>query len=124
MCNCVSGAQLLGLQDPANILVGERLFDDFSSMAVNDVQRRWIQRLCGSYDVCKQRTSRQWLQDLGKIGLHSLTLACGQDDNAQTHVECSVQRGRCELWLKGRCAMLPGSQTKKPAEGRLMICEQ
>ena len=81
----VPGAELLGLQRPADRRFGQRRADLLAAMAVDHVDGVGRERLRAVDDVLQQRSAGQRLQHLGQVALHALALAGGQDDDGQRH---------------------------------------
>ncbi len=80
----VSGAELLGLQHPVDVLVLER-FDQRAAVTVDDADIGGGEGSRGSDHVLEQRLARQGLQDFGKVRMHALALPRGEYDDGKRH---------------------------------------
>ncbi len=81
----MAGAELLGLQRPADLRRRERRAHLFAAMPVHDFDRRGMQRGRSFDHMAQQRATGERLQHLGPVGVHALALACGQDHDRQVH---------------------------------------
>jgi hypothetical protein len=80
----MSGAQLLGLQRPAQILLlPERVSHPFTAVAIDNNNLDGVQFTGPVKDVTEQRLTGEGMQDLRQVRLHPRSLAGGQDHDTQ-----------------------------------------
>ena len=76
----VTGAELLGLSDPVQILVGEGLLDGAAHVTDDDGDVLDARRSQSADDVRQHRTAAHLVEHLGPRGFHARALACGEDE--------------------------------------------
>jgi hypothetical protein len=77
----MASAELLALLHPRHSLGAQRFTHAFAAVAVDDVDLRWLQRLCRVDDVFEQRAAGERLEHFGQGGLHPLPLPGCEDDD-------------------------------------------
>ena len=78
----VAGAKLRLLPDPGHISIGGKgLAHALPAMAVDDNNARRLERTRRGDDMRQQRHAGKLVQHLGKVGVHALALAGGEDDD-------------------------------------------
>ena len=81
----VARAQLLGLEDPLDVVVGERLLHLGAAVTVDHVDMGRIQGPGGPDDVAQQRLPGQRLQHFRQIGVHPFALTRSENDHGECH---------------------------------------
>ncbi len=92
----MAGAQLLGLQDEAEVVCGEALTHEVGPMADDHVNALGLQRTGAVDDVPEHGFAGNRVENLGQRRAHAGALACGEDDDIEGH-----ERTLPSLWITG-----------------------
>ena len=77
----MTGAQLIGLQNPIDVFVIERRLHLRPAIAIDHVDGFGSELARGANDVLQQRLPRKRLQHLGQVRMHPLALPRGEYDD-------------------------------------------
>ena len=78
---CVAGPELLGLQHPLDVGVGERSAHRLGAVAVDHDHLARLERARRGEHVGEQRPAGERMQDLGQLRAHALALARRENEN-------------------------------------------
>ena len=79
----MSGTELLGLVNPADVGTGTGSAHGLAAMPIDDVHGCGAQCRCRIEDMLQQGAASQRLQDFGQVGIHPLALARRQDQDCE-----------------------------------------
>ncbi len=88
----VAGAQLIRLQYPLDVFVGERRLYLHAAMPIDHVDVGRAEIACGADHVLQQRPPCQWLQHFRQVGIHPLALTRSEYDDGKLHDSSAYRR--------------------------------